>query len=164
MVFTFSLRWLFAFSKERTCWDRVWTRSSSSNRAFCTVEQSSCQEKKNQHISWESHIHHFRIWLIVCFFPAFSFLDAKQPCLKRLKGKCTVGLSTAYSQNRGAPRNVWSDDSRTGGWAGDPNISLLNYMNVMLCLFLLSHLKIGQWLLAIYLRVVGLFPWAEKCT
>lgn len=47
MVFTFSLRWLLAFSKERTCWDRVWTLSSSSNRAFCTVEQSSCQEKKN---------------------------------------------------------------------------------------------------------------------
>lgn len=47
MVFTFSLRWLLAFSSERTCWDRVWTLSSSSNRAFCTVEHSSCREKKN---------------------------------------------------------------------------------------------------------------------
>lgn len=46
MVFTFSLRWLFAFSKERTCCERVLTLSSSSNRAFCTVEHNNCEEKK----------------------------------------------------------------------------------------------------------------------
>lgn len=45
MFFTLSRRWLLAFSKERTFWERVLTLSSSSNRAFCTVEHSSWRKQ-----------------------------------------------------------------------------------------------------------------------